>query len=57
MTASFGVAEAVHEDDNMRSLHGRADRALYRVKRNGRNRVVRYRSGESGTVADTEGTG
>ncbi|WP_144392503.1 GGDEF domain-containing protein [Pleionea sediminis] len=38
ITMSFGVAELA-EDDNFLSLFDRADRALYRSKQNGRNRV------------------
>ncbi|RON39107.1 hypothetical protein BK664_12990 [Pseudomonas brassicacearum] len=38
VTASFGVALA-NTDDNVESLLIRADDALYRAKRNGRNQV------------------
>ena len=38
VTASFGVA-AYREGDDVASLLGRADAALYRAKNNGRNRV------------------
>ncbi|BEV72570.1 MULTISPECIES: sensor domain-containing diguanylate cyclase [unclassified Paludibacterium] len=39
LSASFGVA-SVQEDDNAQSLLARVDRALYRAKDGGRNRVV-----------------
>lgn len=38
-TASFGIAE-FQKDDNQSTLVERADRALYRAKNEGRNRVV-----------------
>lgn len=37
-TISIGITE-LHADDNLESLIGRADRALYRAKQSGRNRV------------------
>ncbi|EFL51776.1 response regulator receiver modulated diguanylate cyclase [Solidesulfovibrio fructosivorans JJ]] len=40
VTASFGVAERVPGEDPERAL-GRADKALYRAKNSGRNRVER----------------
>lgn len=38
VTASFGVAQA-NDEDSVDTLFGRADHALYRAKRRGRNRV------------------
>lgn len=38
LTASFGVVES-HMDQSLQSLIDQADRALYRAKRSGRNRV------------------
>ncbi len=40
LTASFGVAERL-EGESYRSLFGRADKALYEAKQDGRNCVVR----------------
>lgn len=40
MTASFGVTEFRPETDDLAALVKRADEALYRAKRNGRNQVV-----------------
>lgn len=40
LTASFGIASAAHYNYNLRRLLIAADDALYRAKRNGRNRVV-----------------
>ena len=41
ISASFGVAELSDEDDELSDMVARADRALYRAKRRGRNRVER----------------
>ena len=49
VTASAGVA-ALHADDNERELVHRADRALYRAKASGRNRVI---ADEAGCGDDT----
>lgn len=38
-TASFGVAEYQHGDNDLATLMNRADQALYRAKAEGRNRV------------------
>ena len=40
VTASFGVAECVAQDDTLDPVIARADECLYRAKRQGRNRVV-----------------
>ena len=39
MTASFGVAGISDSDEELSDMFLRADRALYRSKRDGRNRV------------------
>lgn len=39
ITASFGIAEYIETDD-MTSLIGRADQALYKAKRSGRNQCI-----------------
>ncbi|MEN8188219.1 MAG: diguanylate cyclase [Thermodesulfobacteriota bacterium] len=44
VTISIGVAEVWEEDENADSLISRADEALYKAKREGRNQVV-YASG------------
>ncbi|MEM7762959.1 MAG: GGDEF domain-containing protein [Pseudomonadota bacterium] len=41
VSASFGVAEISDEDANIADMVARADRAMYRAKRLGRNRVER----------------
>ena len=40
ITASFGIASSAGGDDNSDKLLHRADQALYRAKREGRNRVI-----------------
>jgi two-component system cell cycle response regulator len=40
VTLSIGIAALRGEADNAASLLKRADQALYRAKRDGRNRVV-----------------
>jgi two-component system, cell cycle response regulator len=40
ITASFGIASSAGGDDNSDKLLYRADQALYRAKREGRNRVI-----------------
>lgn len=42
VTASFGVAVYVRADDTIHDLFTRADRALYRAKQAGRNRVESF---------------
>lgn len=42
VTVSIGVACLLPDDDDAYSLLERADKAMYRAKRGGRNRVVRY---------------
>jgi two-component system cell cycle response regulator len=41
VTISIGIASALSESDNAESLLHRADQALYRAKREGRNRVIK----------------
>ena len=40
ITASFGVAQCSADDDSFADILDRADRALYRAKRDGRNQVA-----------------
>jgi two-component system cell cycle response regulator len=40
VTISIGIATLAGPDDTAAALLKRADRALYRAKRDGRNRVV-----------------
>jgi len=42
VTLSIGLAELAGPEEDMASLYERADRALYRAKRAGRNRVIRH---------------
>ena len=53
MTASFGVATLSDSDDSMREVLVRADTALYRSKKGGRNRVEL----ESSQVLESSATG
>jgi diguanylate cyclase (GGDEF)-like protein len=39
ISASFGVTQVISEDQTIEDVMGRADAALYRAKRDGRNRV------------------
>ena len=41
VTISIGIASAQSEGDNAEGLLHRADQALYRAKREGRNRVIK----------------
>jgi diguanylate cyclase (GGDEF)-like protein len=51
ITASIGVADAhVGDPDDWTALYGKADRALYRAKNEGRNRVESYEFGASASV-------
>jgi len=45
VSASFGIASTVSAGSELRQLLARADAALYRAKRTGRDRVVVYDSG------------
>lgn len=42
MTLSIGIAQLEAEPDDFEALMQRADEALYRAKRLGRNRTVRF---------------
>ncbi len=46
ITASFGVAQSSESDESFSALLNRADRALYRAKEGGRNRIAVDRVGE-----------
>jgi diguanylate cyclase (GGDEF)-like protein len=48
LTASFGVASTAGDDRDPSSLRSRADRALYRAKGRGRDRVADHADGTSG---------
>jgi len=39
VSASFGLAQLADNDETFNALLNRADDALYKAKRNGRNRV------------------
>ncbi|MCZ2837986.1 GGDEF domain-containing protein [Modestobacter sp. VKM Ac-2985] len=51
LTVSIGVATAQHDD--VEALIGQADRALYRAKSRGRNRIESHRGPHPGLVAPT----
>lgn len=42
LTASFGVSQHDPSDKTFDSVMSRADQALYRAKKAGRNRVISY---------------
>lgn len=55
VSASFGIASTVHHGYELRKLLLAADEALYRAKRDGRNRVVvnhSYANDETSTAAE-----
>ena len=41
-TVSIGVASFPHDGQNLDAIVARADRALYKAKQSGRNRVERF---------------
>ncbi len=46
VTASFGVAELESSDESLDAIIEKVDLALYKAKKNGRNRVEKYRADE-----------
>jgi diguanylate cyclase (GGDEF)-like protein len=54
-TASFGVVDA-DEDEDLATLIGRADAALFEAKLNGRNRIVVHNAGGKAVTPETPAT-
>jgi diguanylate cyclase (GGDEF)-like protein/PAS domain S-box-containing protein len=50
ITSSFGVASIEHQPETLAQLIDRADKALYRSKHTGRNRVTAWLPGQPGHV-------
>jgi len=50
VTLSVGVATRTASDIDLEALLARADKALYRAKKEGRDRVVAARGGEPSVV-------
>ena len=44
LTASFGIAEYTKETESIKELIAQADQALYRAKKEGRNRVIKAKN-------------